>query len=164
MMEVEELKNKNYRILTREELIEEIEERDLEVKYYFRIDDFTEEYPTLSDCVTKEPILISGATVYYEDDYDNEYEKMLDELNCCDILILRTLKDLIEPLDVEFPEKLMRIYSHTKGLYIIDYENENFIEIDIKLLLERMLAETTPGYEMMNQFENISRKYYDSKL
>ncbi len=169
MMEIEELKNENYRILTREELIEEIEKHNLEVKYYFRVadDEYIEEYPTLSDCITRKPMLISETIVYYddyEDDSTRECKKMLDGLNSWDIIILRTLKDLIEPLGVEFPEKLMRLYSNIKGLYIIDYENKNFIEVDIKLLLEHMLAETPPRHGMESQFENISRKYYDSKL
>lgn len=174
MTKNKEEKKVNYKTVTREELVQKIKENNLGVKYYFHIwDDNTNKgYERLSHWLVGQPMLISGSTIYYDVDFDDvddtkELERMMKNIQQNDVVVLKELQELTYLFSLDFVESLTKLRSLGVSLYIIDYNNENFIEIDINLLLIQILSETesSSGTTLfMEQFEKLSSKYYDSEL
>lgn len=173
MKQKKENKKVNYKTVTKEELVEKINKNNLNIKYYFPMfdDDFEKGYDKLSRWITMQPILISGAEVYYDVNCNNidspEWlEKMIKNIQQNDVVIVRNLINLLPLLNYDFLVFLTKVY----GLYILDYENENFIEIDINLLLKQIMqiysevGRCAVPSLFMERFEELSVKHYDSKL
>lgn len=172
--------NKNYEIITREELVKHIKENKLEVKYYFKSceDDIEDNYAVLNNCISSSPEIISGSKLYFDfdsiGDFDAtgysiwpEFTKMLEELKCGDLIIVEEINfgnyfgsKLLEPLS-----KLLNLKVE---LYKIDHDNEYLIKFDIRQLmtyiLEALKDDTDYHAFQEEMISEISIKYYDGKL
>lgn len=166
---------KEYEVVTREELAEKIKKDNLRVSCYFTIMalDCEDGYDAMAYFFTESPMPISGASIYYDTDFEADSDinngpglnRMMDNIKKNDVVILKKLEDLALILNMGFLEFLMKLYILKTELYIIDYENENFIKININLLLIHLLEETGIFYSnLFDECDELSIKYYDGKL
>lgn len=163
---------KEYEVVTREELAEKVKKDNLRVSCYIHIWDMDPEpgHDMMVTFFTESPMPISGASIYYDTDFEedsdigtrNELDRMMDNIQENDVVILRKLEDLVSILDMDSLEFLMKLRNLKIELYTIDYENENFIKININLLLIHLLEETglfVPNF--IDEYYKMSIKYYD---
>jgi len=168
-------KKRIYRIVTRRELEEKIRKNNLKVYYYAHIfeHDFDNAYNNSLFWDTKLLLPISGITVYYDydfltiDDFTEELDKMLNCIQPNDVLLLDTLNLFGGNISTDYYIKVFtKLKNLDVNLYIVDYSNNSFIEIDINswlelFSLEEEILSLTPMSSFWNDIEELSDKYYD---
>lgn len=170
-MKSKEIKEE-YETVTREELIKRIVNENLEHNYYLNImksDTYEKMLEKLSLCFTREPVFIAGSKIYYDSPfhYENDldgfgFDEMMQDISPNQIVILENLSHLSS---VKLLKMLTQFRCWNIGLYIIDFEEEGFIEIDINSLLIHIFEETDPSSSTFCiDFTKLSKKYYDSKI
>lgn len=161
-----------YEIVTRKELEGKIRENNLGVKYYAHIfKDVVKKSPNyLSNYQAKLLLTFSGITVYYDydlyglPDYVDELERMLNNIQHNDILLLDSLIMLGGNVNyVYYVELYTRLKDLDVSLYIVDYKKHKFIKIDIDSWLTILQLEgekITSLQNVVGYFANVLTKYY----
>lgn len=166
-------KTNEYKNITREEMRNQFIDVYGYATYYFCLweDEFESEKSKFS--LPNSLIPFSGLNIYFDlnekdDGYYGEppeFRKMRKSCDFYELVIFRRLADLFSLLNYRALEFLMELRNFEAKLFTIDYENNNFIEIDIKLLLMHLLEETSLSTEnFCDEFSKISQKYYDGKI
>lgn len=170
--------NKSYEIVTRDELVEYIKKNKLKAKYYFRSYelDIEKDFERLCYLISLSPKLISGSKLYFDFDmldYKNdewtEFSKMLSELEYGDLIIIESLDyGFGAYTGTELLEYLSKLLNFEAELYILDYDDEQLIKIDIRQLLVYILEALKDDIGRLEfraeMIAEISNKYYKGKL
>lgn len=172
--------NKRYEIVTRDELVEYIKKDKLKAKYYFRSYelDIKKDFERLGYLISLSPELISGSKLYFDFDFDmldyktdewTEFSKMLSELEYGDLIIIENLDyGFGAYTGTELLEYLSKLLNFGVELYILDYDDEQLIKIDIRQLLVYILEALKDDVGRPDlraeMIAEISNKYYNGKL
>jgi len=165
------MKNENYEIVTREELLKHIKGNNLEVKYYHCTweDDIDDAYKKLSLWLFSSPAIIPESKVYFDIEQINgrqpHLEKMTNDIKYRDVIITRNLHD---DFSLSYPGILFilsAIVNHSAELYLINYDDSNYIKINVKSLMIHILSlQDSVSYGANFELSEISDRYYDGKL
>lgn len=170
------MENQNYKTITEEELLEEINKKFLNVKYYYHLPaiDRPEEERKIEHNISLGLNIDSvSRMIIYADHWSNEYainlRDMVSHLQPGEIVIFESLYNLAYSSD-DILESLAHFSNNDIDMYVEDTEIGKFIKINPVDLLAKIAQETLydAGETLEEYFgqivEKVSKKYYDGKL